>query len=131
MIRYDKTEVQKLESDKSDKPDHVSIDKEHMTKIKDIFLNQLRALEINGVKVINNITNDMIIFNPKVTSKMIFDNLGAPEETKLDFVKDMYMYRLDAYTDLAYGRPVTAIQEFPYSFQEGQTPDIIIYEFIS
>ncbi len=132
MIRYDQKDVkQESKEDNSVPREHVTIDAEHMIKIKNLFIDELMTQKINGVSIIRSINNSIIICNADITVKMISDSLGKNVESKLEFIKDLYMYRMDNYTDAAYGRPVTAIQERPYSFQVGKNPDIIEYEFIT
>lgn len=132
MIRYDQQDAPvKEREDSSVVREKVKIDVEHQEKIKNIFLQELRELKINDVILVNNISNTQIVLNPAIGLEVLSKKLGKKLESKEEFIKEYYMYMLDKYIDEAYGRPVTAIQEFPYSFQSQSNENIVSYMFIS
>ena len=133
MIRYDQVDKKTddvVEEEQTLSRKQVKIDEVMMRKISEIFLNQLKVIEINGVLLISNINKKTIIINSDITLQMLSDALKKPLESKEEFIKEYYMYMLDKITDEAYDEPVTAIQEYPYSFQASDNENIINYEFI-
>jgi len=129
MVRYDQTDIKKDIEDTSAK-ELITIDLKHMQKIVQLFKKEISELEVNNVYIVKNITKDTIAMNDKVNLNMLIDKLGTVVDSKAEFIKNFYMYRLDGYINEAYGKPVTAIQEFPYSFNTGNNENIIKFEFI-
>ena len=130
MIRYDQQDAPVTPVKKDEKKELVILDSKHMQKIVDLFKNELKALKVNNVKIVNNITHDTIQLNPKISVELLGKALGKPLESKIEFIKEFYMYNLDRYINEAYGKPVTAVQEFPYSFNIGTNENLITFEFI-
>lgn len=132
MKRYDKKDsmgqTPKVKEDF--KREHVQISKEMMQKIAKIYIDRLKALEVNNVNVVSNVHRDQIIFNADVSLTQLSTKLGKKLVSKNEFAKEFYMYSLDSMIDEAYGKKVTAIQEFPYSFQETHNDNVITFEFI-
>ena len=132
MIRYDQEDkVQEKAIDKDIVREQVSIDSAHQKQIVNLFVNQLRVVEINGVKIFNAVTHDTMLFNSDISLDQLSEHLGKKLASKEEFVREFYMYQLDKYTDIVYGKPVTAIQENPYSFQTGDNENFVSYEFIT
>jgi len=129
MVRYDQTDIKKDIED-TDTKELVTIDLKHMQKIVQLFKKEISALEVNNVNIVKNISKDTIVLNDIITLDMLINKLGTAVESKTEFIKNFYMYRLDRYINEAYGKPVTAIQEFPYSFNVGNNENIIKFEFI-
>ena len=131
MIRYDQKDTTPVDEVSEEKREIVQVDAKHQEKIKKLFFDELQGLGINGVKLINSVNNKMIMMNPIITLDDLSKQLGKKLHSKEEFIKEYYMHRLDNYTDLAYDKKVTAIQEFPYSFQAGTNENLIAYTFIS
>lgn len=131
MIRYDKLEdvPKEVSLDDVSSREKVKVDKVHQKKIKDLFLKKMKNLEIEHEKVIKSITNENIVFNDKVTLKMLTAELGQPVQSKVEFIKDMYIALIDNIIDEVYGRPVISIQEAPYMFNS-VNENVVKYEFI-
>jgi hypothetical protein len=130
MIRYDQKDIPKNEV-KPGMKKLVTIDSKHQVKITGFFLKFINELKVNGVNVVNKTTHDTIVMNPKISLEVLEKVLGKKLESKLEFIKEFYMYKLDTFTNQAYEEQVTAIQEFPYSFNSGTNENIITFEFIS
>lgn len=131
MIRYDQQETKPTEEVVEEvQREVVQIDQEHQQKIVQLFFDELKKLTINDVLLVNGVTQKQVILNPLVTLDMLSKQLGKPLDSKEEFIKEYYMYRLDKFTDEAYGKEVTAIQEYPYSFQAGTNENLINYAFV-
>lgn len=135
MVRYDRpnNDIKKQEVVEKLPVEYVTIDKEHMLKIANIFLESISKIVLKNtdIKIINSYTNEIIIFNNQVSLDDLSNTLGKKLNSKLEFIKEYYLYMIDNFTDQAYGRKVTAIQEFPYSFQSSpNNENLITYEFI-
>ena len=132
MERYDREDAPVVKKeDSSITREKVRIDPQHQEVIKKIFLKELKELRINDVLLVNGISNTQIVLNDVIRLDVLSKTLGKKLKSKEEFIKEYYMYMLDKYTDEAYGKPVTAIQEFPYSFQAQSNENLISYSFIS
>jgi len=134
MERYDRQDIETKREDNSDESSsrvNVQIDQKHQEIIKNLLFKELKDIEINGVKLIKSISHTLIVMNSDITLSVLSKELGKELSSKKEFIEEYYMYALDRYTDEAYGKKVTAIQEFPYSFQADQNEDVISYNFIS
>lgn len=136
MERYDQQDkpTQSIKTDNNIKPEYIIIDQEHMAKIVELFLKNISeiCLKNSDIKIIKNYNESFIIFNDAVSLENISDTLGKKLSSKLEFIREYYLYKLDDFTNIAYEKNVTAIQEYPYSFKASeQNPNIILYEFIN
>ncbi len=133
MIRYDQQETTPTSTEEEvvEQREVIQIDEKHQSIITKLFLDELKAVTINEVPLVNSITAKQIVLNPQITLEMLTKQLGKSLDSKEEFIKEYYMYRLDKFTDEAYGKAVTAIQEFPYSFQAGTNENLINYTFIA
>lgn len=129
MVRYDQQDKISVEK-KNESKELVTLDNKHMQKIVELFKNELKKLKVNNVDIINNITHDTIQLNSKISLDLLGKALGKSLESKVEFIKEFYMYNLDRYINEAYGKDVTAVQEFPYSFNIGTNENLITFEFI-
>lgn len=132
MVRYDKSEeVVIVEVEKDNKNlKKILIDQNHMIIIKNIFISKLKNMKIDNNLIIKNVTKEHIVFDPRITVEMLSNTLDTKVVSKLEFIKNMYMFLLDDIIDEAYDEKVIAIQEFPYSFNH-VNENTIKYEFIS
>jgi len=155
MIRFDKQQTQKKEIkqltaedifegrtledinkqdiiEKTINRKHVRIDTVYQSKIVELFIEDLKNSTINNKTLIVDIIDDTIFINKDITIKEVIDVLKESKDlTFLEFIKRFYIYNLDDYIDKAYGMPVTAIQELPYSFEiVNNDPYKIEYEFL-
>ena len=135
MERYDQQDKPvQTKNEEIVKQEYVIIDQDHMVKIVELFLKNISeiCLKNSDIKIIKNYNNFSINFNHEVTVSQMSDTLGKQLTSKLEFVKEYYLYKIDEFTNMAYDKKVTAIQEYPYSFKASdQNPNIIIYEFIN
>ncbi len=132
MVRYDKQDESKandLAPDSNIKK--VIIGVQHQRIIQSLFIKLLKGLHVNNVMIVNNITQNIIQLNPNVSLEQLSETLGKKLNSKTQFIKELYIYKLDDMINEAYGQTVVAIQELPYYFQEQeQNENIINFEFM-
>ncbi len=146
MKRYDR-EVNVIHKDESILKDSIeeaqeptknrevvnSLTDDNLHDLINIFCNKLKEISFDSdEQLIISTENDQIIFNDKISLDGIKKLVNDTElNSRIEFLRKFYMFTIDSMLDELFEKPVTLLQEVPYSFIESESNENIInYDFL-
>ena len=113
------------------KLNQINLNREQIIQTIEEFKKRLSDIKFdNGDKLIIDITDDTILFNPKYSIDDINNQFELEVENKIDFIRNIYSYGIDEIYKTLFGEDVVVVHEIPYSFNMGKNEDTINYEFL-